>query len=95
MMALKSGTGSCSICRWRFKQGLLVQRKDIWVATRRSGFNSPAVHWPLTPSTRGSGVCHGVRRGRRVRSDKCGPMVERQDAALAWRRIGFNSRWVH
>lgn len=25
-------------------RGLLVQRKDAWVASRRSGFNSPAVH---------------------------------------------------
>ena len=25
--------------------GLLVQREDAWLATRKSGFDSPAVHW--------------------------------------------------
>ena len=24
--------------------GLLVQREDVWLATRKSGFDSPAVH---------------------------------------------------
>jgi hypothetical protein len=26
------------------QHGLLVQREDAWLATRKSGFNSPAVH---------------------------------------------------
>jgi hypothetical protein len=26
------------------RHGLLVQRKDAWLATRRSGFDSPVVH---------------------------------------------------
>jgi hypothetical protein len=28
----------------RRKLGLLVERDDVWLATRKSGFNSPAVH---------------------------------------------------
>jgi hypothetical protein len=27
------------------RHGLLVQRKDAWLATRRSGFDSPVVHY--------------------------------------------------
>ena len=29
---------------WSEKEGLLVQRYDAWLAPRRSGFDSPAVH---------------------------------------------------
>jgi hypothetical protein len=28
----------------RKTNGLLVQRDDVWLATRKSGFDSPAVH---------------------------------------------------
>ena len=31
------------------RYGLLVQREDAWFATRKSGFDSPAVHSAIEP----------------------------------------------
>jgi hypothetical protein len=46
-----------------------------------------AAHLPGTEAVR-------VRvSGRPLTND--GPMVQRDDVALAWRRSGFDSRWVH
>jgi hypothetical protein len=39
---------------WTLQPGLLVKREDAWLATRKSGFDSPAVHWVLC-------ALHGAR----------------------------------
>ncbi len=44
----------------RFFFGLLVQRDDTCLASRKSGFNSPAVHF-----TQGSGI--GIQESEKIK----------------------------
>jgi hypothetical protein len=52
-LSYKEGTG-VRLPPGRFDEiGLLVQRKDAWPATRRSGFDSPVVHSTECPDSEG------------------------------------------
>jgi hypothetical protein len=62
---------------WTLQPGLLVKREDAWLATRKSGFDSPAVHLvrdsradtPLPSPLAGEGPgVKGASRGRKESS---------------------------
>ena len=63
------------------KNGLLVQRDDTGIARRSDPRGVPPGY--------NSPAVHSAE------SEIVGPMVEGDDVALAWRRSGFDSRWVH
>jgi hypothetical protein len=85
------------------RHGLLVQRKDAWLATRRSGFDSPVVHsgtdrfdWKVAGYGWPGRTANAVSpRGMRVRIPclplKCPDGKEENHASVLTRSAGFES----